>query len=135
MVNATDLSHYYSEDTPVEPEMDMAIAHTLGEVAPTGKNCFPYDDLDEISTIPFDAPYFCRRTPGKQEFAYRFKEYNEIDRERRYPSFTNRIITASSGPCYKYKKTAKNPYPGLYKDTAATLYSLANRVYNSILVH
>ena len=46
--------------------------------------------------------YYCRRTLGRQEFAYRFLEYNPKDDQRTYPFPTNRTITASAGECYNY---------------------------------
>ena len=74
---------------------------------------------------PTTPPYFCQTT-GRSEFAYRFKEYNRNDTERSYPSLTNRTITTSSGPCFKYAEVTQGPGKDLYGKDAATLYTFSN---------
>ena len=75
-------------------------------------------------------PYYCRRTSNRQEFAYRFLEWNPEDKQRAYPAFTNRIITASSGPCFNYTGL---PLPVLVPDVnghlAAYNYTYQNDSY------
>ena len=57
------------------------------------------DNATYGSYIP---PYYCRRTEGRQQFAYRFLEYNPNDNSSVYPAFSNRTITTSSGRCLRY---------------------------------
>ena len=70
--------------------------------------CGNYTDLSEVIDSPFDYRYFCRRDLDDQQFAYRFKEYHPDDAQRAYPYFTNRTITASSGPCFVYGQTKRH---------------------------
>jgi len=76
-------------------------AHTYGE-AILGSSCGSYHELADILQSQQDYHYYCRRDPGRQEFAYRFSEYNPNDTQKTYPHFTSRIITAASGICTKY---------------------------------
>ena len=90
-------------------ETVQALAHLYGESArgslsPTSE-CGEYTDISRILDSKVDYRYYCRRTPGYEEFAYRFSEYNPDDTQNIYPSFTNRTITASSGPCFEYDQT------------------------------
>ena len=112
-VNATNLSCYYHHLYDAEqyvcdpsPETVHGIVHVYGEYAfgslSPGHNCENYINLDDILNSQNNPKYFCRRTPGQQQFAYRFLEYNPHDNNRAYPFLTNRVITASAGPCYNY---------------------------------
>ena len=100
MVLVKDLTAYYHGNESLSNENNQAVAHSWGEGY--AGNCGPYDDITDISNSKYGPPYFCRRTPGQQEFAYRFREYNPNDTGKNYPSFTNRIITVSSGACFTY---------------------------------
>ena len=131
IVNSTNLTSYFNGQRPLGPEVNQAVAHTYGEVAQGGKGCEPYEDIAQVYNSSNDPPYFCRRTPGKQQFAYRFKEYNYDDREKIYPSFTNRIITASSGECLNYTELNHTLGPDLYNIMAAWNYTFSNSTYNS----
>ena len=130
-VNASNLTTYFNGKNALGAEDNQALAHTYGEVAQGGKQCESYQDIAQVYDSPNDSPYFCRRTPGKQEFAYRFKEYNYDDSERMYPSFTNRVITASAGECFNYTELNHTLGPDLYNNLAAFNYTFSNSTYNS----
>lgn len=104
--NVSDISCYHrGGDCPKDhADITQATAHANGELA-TGAECGPYNTTADILSSKEDYTYFCRRTPGQQEFAYRFNEYNPTDEQKTFPHFTNRIITASSGPCMEYSQT------------------------------
>ena len=120
---------------PLSNELNQAMAHSWGEGSQYGGLCEPYNSVADISNSKSNPPYFCRRTLGQQEFAYRFKEYNPTDVGKTYPYFTERIITVSSGTCIQYNVLdAQSPpttsncigYPGWN-------YSFFNSTYNSSL--
>lgn len=77
------------------------MAHAYGGIADASP-CCPYNDTSQIIPYDQDCPYFCNTESLPQEFAYRFNEYNPDDRQKAYPRFTNRIITASSATCRTY---------------------------------
>ena len=135
VVKAANVSTYFSGGVSVGEELSQAPAHTYGEVTRSAQDCEPYEDIAQIHNSSNNPPYFCRRTPGKKEFTYRFKEYNKIDTERVYPYFTNRLITASSGPCFKYDlipgfKLA----PDLNGYMSAANWTFANSTYTSNII-
>lgn len=102
-VNASDLSCYNKRDSgcPVAPEVPQIVAHTYGEIAQSDQ-CCGYNELSDVLSSDKNCAYYCNRTPGQEEFAYRFRETNPGDHARTYPLFTNRIVTASYGECYQY---------------------------------
>lgn len=112
MVNATDFtcySDYFNTLSCDIPETTtQSLAHVYGEMA-TNSLCCPYNDLSDILSSKPDGEYYYRRTRYQQEFAYRFNEYNPADEQGAYPRFTNRNITASSGPCFNYSVTDGYP--------------------------
>ena len=57
---------------------NQARAHANGEVA-LGFTCAPYNDTSQILESQDDSRYYCRKTRHRQEFAYRFNEYNPND--------------------------------------------------------
>ena len=114
------------------------MAHSWGEVSQYGGVCKPYNsvaDISNISNSKLNPPYFCRRTPGQQEFAYRFKEYNPTDKGKSYPHFTERIITVSSGTCIQYNVLDAR-FPPNTSDcigNPGSNYAFFNSTYNSSL--
>ena len=130
-LNASNLTSYFNGNISLGAEESQAVAHTYGEVAQGGGDCEQYEDVAQVYKSSNDPPYFCRRTPGKQEFAYRLKEYNYDDSERMYPSFTNRVITASSGVCFEYTELNHTLGPDLHNNMAANNYTFFNSTYNS----
>ena len=101
-VNASDLSCYYNNHIcPPEPEVPQIVAHTYGEIAQSDQ-CCQYKELSDVLSSNKNCAYYCNRTPGQEEFAYRFTETNPKDHPKIYPSFTNRVVTASYDQCYHY---------------------------------
>lgn len=82
---------------------EHVLAHTYGE-AILGSSCGPDLELADVLGSRQDYYYYCRRDPGRQEFAYRFSEYNPNDTQKAYPQFTKRVITAASGICTEYRQ-------------------------------
>ena len=96
-------------DSPGSQSTAQITMHSFGQsgydTLSPALDCGRYDittDILNTSTPKIDYRYYCRRTPEHEEFAYRFKEYNTDDLQGIYPHFTNRYITASSGPCIVY---------------------------------
>lgn len=81
--------------------MEQTQAHLFGEIA-SGPPCRNYNDISEILNGNANPLFWCRQTPDKQEYTYRFTELNPTDHARVYPRLTNRTITASSGICFEY---------------------------------
>lgn len=88
---------------------EQGLAHAYGQLSQAAE-CCPYTDISDVLNSTQNCKYYCNFTPYKQEFAYRFKEYNPDDFARAYPIFTNRTITASSGRCNNYSQP-KSPKP------------------------
>ena len=132
IINAANLSSYFNKGIPLATVDLQALAHTYGELTTNGQECEQYDELGHIYKSQVDSPYFCRRAEGKQEFVYRFKEYNPNDIERHYPYFTNRTVTASSGACFKYDALSRiDTVPDLNGYMSAAKYHFANSTYQS----
>lgn len=106
-VVAPDLSCYYHNQTCAQgPRIRQGIAHSYGQLV-LSSDCGPYNDISEVFKSKNLYDYYCRRTPGKQQFAYRFLEFNPNDTRKAYPWMTDRVITAESGPCLKYHAKGK----------------------------
>lgn len=90
---------------------EQGLAHAYGQLA-QATGCCNYTDISEVLTSNQNCKYYCNFTPFKQEFAYRFNEYNLDDHARAYPIFTNRTITASSGRCINYSQPNPPKYDG-----------------------
>ena len=88
--------------------------------------CCNYTALDSVLTSKNDCPYYCNRSRNRQQFAYRFNEYNLNDTTKAYPYFTDRVITASSGKCFDYSLDGK---PEKLKD-GYLLYKFHNDTFN-----
>ena len=138
VVNVTNLTCYFHpgnlvcpEETKQGHEVTQGLAHAYGQQA-SSSSCVDYDDISDVLNSRRNPPYFCRRTPNRQEFAYRFLEYNPDDNQTMYPAFTNRVITASAGQCYNYSQVGK---PSLVNDIngdrAAWNYTFTNGSFTS----
>ena len=79
----------------------MTLAHAYGDLT-RSQQCCSYRNIQDVTNSANNCRYYCRRDRHKQEFAYRFNEYNRNDISKAYPRFTNRTITASSGKCLNY---------------------------------
>ena len=120
------------QEVKVDPEESkQSRAHIDGELARSSR-CGPYNDISDVLNSKIDYGYFCRRASGKQEFAYRFSEYNPTDREKRFPHFTQRLITASAGPCFQYHNVkAPTRTKDINGNLAAWLYEFTNGTFSS----
>ena len=102
-VNATDLDCYFDGGKcNIAPESGQIVAHQYGEIAKGASSCCPYHQISDVKNSDQLCAYYCNRTPGHEEFAYRFLEINPNDYFRTYPLITNRVTTASSGQCFTY---------------------------------
>ena len=127
-VNASDLSCYYDNNIcPGEPEVPQILAHTYGEIAQSDQ-CCEYKELSDVLISDKNCAYYCNRTPGQEEFAYRFREINPEDYPKTYPLFTNRVVTASSNECYQYNVNMNSliKVPDDNGDLAAFNWSYSN---------
>lgn len=106
IVNASNLSCYYHNDTCLSEVTRYALAHDYGGygLGPTSESreCGDYSEIADVLNSDIAYPYWSN---GKQEFAYRFNEYNFDDVAKSYPYLTNRTITVSSGDCVTYDVT------------------------------
>ena len=87
--------------------MTQDLAHSFGEYAhgsTFSSPCVSYRDTSDVLASREKPPYYCQRTPGRQEFTYRFLEFNVDDDLKAYPWLTNRTITASAGKCLSYRE-------------------------------
>ena len=129
-VNATNLGCYFPHrrqepNCPTDLVPRQATANIYGEMGLVF-NCGAYTNISEVQNSREDDNYYCRRTPGSQEFAFRFYEYNPDDQQRTYPFFTNRTVTASAGECIIYPNVTQSPGIDLDGDPAATNYTFTN---------
>jgi hypothetical protein len=132
MVNAPNLACYFhNESCPVvhPEEVSQASAHAYGELA-LSTDCGPYNETSDILNSRYDYRYYCRRTSGRQEFAYRYSEYNPKYVQETYSRFTNRIITSSAGPCYEYSEVGFSPGLDTNGNLAAINYEFTNGTFN-----
>lgn len=109
--NLTCYLHDGFKDCPFQVIQDQ-LAHSYGEVTQgpdttSPLECGHYSNLDDVINSKNNFPYYCRRNPTNQEFAYRYKEYNPSDRQKIYPHFTKRVIRASSRPCTEYSEIGR----------------------------
>ena len=129
-VNATDLGCYFPHrrqgpGCPSDPVPRQATANLYGQMG-VASDCGDYTDISEVQNSRKYDNYYCRRTPGSQEFAFRFYEYNPDDQQRTYPFFTNRIVTASAGKCIIYPSVTQSPGIDLDGNPAAINFTFTN---------
>lgn len=131
-VNATNLECYFPPHRRQELDCSnlvprQATANLSGEMGIVS-NCGAYTTISEVQNSREDDDYYCRRTPGSQEFAFRFYEYNPDDQQRTYPFFKNRIVTASAGECIIYPNVTESPGTDLDLDgdRAAKKFTFTN---------
>ena len=142
-VNAANLSSYchfvydaHKYNCEPTPESLHGVVHAYGEYAygslHEGYDCVKYTTVGDIRRSRANPKYYCRRTPGQQEFAYRFLEYNPIDHQRSYPFLTDRLITASAGLCYIYSVSSVER--GTDVGGKWSTYTYANKTFNSSIL-
>ena len=132
-VTAANLTTYFSGNHVVAFEDYQALAHSWG-LNTKSQPCEEYENIAQVYRSRSNPRYFCRRTAGKQEFAYRFREYNVNDVERIYPYFTNRLITASSGVCLEYTALSNSTvYDKMDGNQPSTNFTYSNSTYTSTI--
>lgn len=78
-VIAPDLSCYFhNQKCPGDPHIKQGLAHSYGQLV-LSSDCGHYSDISEVLKSKKRYDYYCRRTPGQQQFAYRFLEFNPND--------------------------------------------------------
>ena len=132
-VNATHLGCYFSHSDPeaqcpTDVVVGQATANLYGEIG-LASDCGNYTDISEVVNSREYKNYYCRRTPGRQEFTFRFYEFNPDDSQRTYPFFTNRTVSASAGECIVYQTVNQTHGLDLYGDLAATKYTFTNGTF------
>ncbi len=99
-ISAPRLDCFYGNNrcdlTLVAPQ---TTAHSYGELI-RGQTCCNYNTTADIFSASQSCPYFC--SADRQEFAYRFNEYNPLDTTSSYPYLTNRLIKSNVEACYEY---------------------------------
>ena len=136
MVSTCSLDCYhespFSNNCSSAPETPQALAHAYGEITTARRLC-PYTIDDDIKDAPQDCGYFANN--DGQEFALRYLEYNLNDSVGTYPYRTNRIIKASSGPCYQYSVDIDQVYSidGTDGIQEIFVYPFFNATYSNIL--
>lgn len=109
-VNVTDLSCYHMEYIQKGCASEVTaqtVAHSYGEVN-VGFESRPYNDIADVLNSKHNYRFYHRPIEGRRQYAYRFNEYNPEDKERVYPFFTNRTITAESVNCFTYNETGSD---------------------------
>lgn len=76
--------------------ISQALVHAYGDIA-LSSDCGAYNSTSDILKSKNDYHYYCKWTRYQQKFAYRFNEYNPEDKQRTFPQFTQRVVTASAG--------------------------------------
>ena len=80
------------------------MAHIYGEVN-MGTKEGSYDELSDVLDSQDVYGYYHRSSRNRQQYAYRFNEYNPSDSQRVYPFLTNRTITVEALNCITYDQT------------------------------
>ena len=108
----------------------LTTAHSYGEVT-YGESCCPYNTTADIFSANQSCPFFC--SADNQEFAYRFNEYDPLDKTSAYPHLTNRLIRSNVEKCYEYDVDwSKSPLidsPDGKQDTQ--VFSFHNKTYSA----
>ena len=135
-VNATNLACYFPHNNAKSScpigKRRFERANLYGQMG-LGFDCKAYMDISEVQNSREPSRYYCRRTPGNEEFAFRFYEYNPNDHQRTYPFFTDRTIRVSSGECREYQHVTQSPGLDLDGVPAATNYTFTNGTYTDCI--
>ncbi|KAL9063918.1 MAG: hypothetical protein Q9161_009196 [Pseudevernia consocians] len=97
-VSAPRLDCFYGNNrcdlTLVAP---LTTAHSYGELI-RGETCCPYNTTADIFSANQSCQYFC--SADRQEFAYRFNEYNPLDTTSSYPTYSAQIPIPNSAGAF-----------------------------------
>ena len=96
------------------------VAHTYGEMG-LGMEEGSYDKISDVLDSQHLYGYYHRSSRYRQQYAYRFNEYNPSDSQKVYPFLTNRTITVEALNCVTYNQTNtdnKDPQTFTYENVA-----------------
>ncbi|KAL8777661.1 MAG: hypothetical protein Q9213_007760 [Squamulea squamosa] len=135
MVSFAKIDCYYNHarcttDPDQPPEVAQNQAHSYGEASLRERAC-PYGSDDDIFDAPQNCTYFANT--NKQEFAFRYAEYNPDDRARAYPFLTKRLIKTSTGRCFQYKDAGSYYERSNDGPESVVVLSYSNDTTNEIL--
>ena len=123
-----DVYYNYEDNRPIHAEAPQILAHSYGE-AVTSQDCCDYTTTASILDNTQDCYYFCR--VDRQEYAFRYAEYNRLDRARAYPYFTDRIITASPEAFLGYNLDSFKRISDPDGSDAVTQFQYSNSTFSS----
>lgn len=135
MVSFARIDCYYNNrscttDPDEPPEVAQNEAHAYGEASLRERSC-PYISDNDIFNAPQNCTYFA--SSNKQEFAYRYAEYNPDDRAGAYPFLTKRLIKTSPGKCFQYKPGPTYTEPSNDGPDSIRVYPYSNGTTNEVL--
>ena len=123
-VKTSNLTCYFHAGICPPPVPHQALAHAYGEMTlALGRG--EYKDISDVQNSKHDHQYYHRQEANKEEFAYRFNEYNLNDTASAYPHFTNRTFTAASDTCLEYSEVG-NPTSATFGDMSARNHTYTN---------
>lgn len=130
IVNASNLTCYKHPtlDCNTAIATGHALAHAYGEYG-SNLEYGSYTELTEVLNSSINYNYYRRLPLDKQEFAYRFNEYNFNDKQKSYPHFTNRTITIWSNACSSYNVTNSQRVPAINGDGQGEKLSFENKTF------
>lgn len=101
-VNVSNFSCYRKQCPCSTDEVQIeTVAHTYGEMNLAAKFRW-YDDIAEVLNSQHNYGFCWRQTRNRQQFAYRFKEYNPDNGSKVYPYLKNRTVFAEAFDCLTY---------------------------------
>lgn len=135
MVSFARIDCYYNNGTCTTnlgqpPEVAQNQAHAYGEASLRERAC-QYTTDDDLFEHPQNCTYF--ENINRQEYAYRFNEYNPGDIARAYPYLTKRLIKTSTGQCFQYKPSGSYPEGSNDGPQSIRVYTYSNGTDNLTL--
>lgn len=123
-----DCYYNYKDGCPIFEKVSQALAHSFGEAITSQPSC-EYTNTASILDYTLECYYFRRH--DRQEYAFRYSEYNPNDTARTYPYLTDRIITASPGGCLEHSITKTSRIDDPDGRGAVTKFEFSNSPYSS----
>ena len=133
IISAPRLDCFFKNDNcDITVLAPLTTAHSFGALT-QGQSCCTYNTTADIFSANQSCLYFC--SADRQEFAYRFNEYNPSDNTSAYPFLTYRLIRSKVEACYEYDiDFAESPYIDSSDGANDTrLFSYHNSTYNSTI--
>ena len=130
-VNVSDHSCYYmqylQEACPNNNVTIHTVAHTYGDMNLAFENR-EYNNITDVLGSRHNYRFYRRSARQRQQFAYRFNEYNPNDREKVYPFMTNRTVTAEAVNCLTYNEVSADD-----KEPKTITYTNEDRTVNETI--